>query len=91
MMLMENGLAIKTITDKLHNVECDVKEVSADDLAIVMWAAVDGNRERFLSDIITRFLKMGSDIDKLRDVVEDAILAYGEAQGEDDVVPGDSL
>jgi hypothetical protein len=58
-----------------------VQEVPADSLAIVFWAMVDGQRLKFLSDIIIRLAKMGEDVEQLRSVVEGAIQEYQDEEG----------
>ena len=63
-------------TDKVIHMHVDGHEVSSDHLAVVFWSMVDGQRQKFLSDVILRFAKMGEDVEQLRSVVEDAILEY---------------
>ena len=68
-------------TDKVIHMHVDGHEVSSDHLAVVFWSMVDGQRQKFLSDVIIRFAKMGEDVEQLRSVVEGAIQEYEDDAG----------
>ena len=68
-------------TDRVIYMHVDGHEVNADHLAIVFWSMVDGQRQKFLSDVILRFAKLGEDVEQLRSVVEGAIQEYEDDEG----------